>query len=144
MTHIVKSLDPSDVAQVARCFRVFTHLRPHLTEAQFLERVPAQADQGYAVVYIEADGNVAAAAGFRTLRFLAWGKVLYIDDLITDPALKKRGFGGALLDWLIVEARRQECDAVHLDTGYQRHDAHRLYLNKGFRLECHHMAKPLT
>ena len=75
--------------------------------------------------------------------FLAWGKVLYIDDLVTEPLQKRQGLGGALLDWLVVEANKLGCDAVHLDTGYARHDAHRLYLNKGFVMSSHHMSKKL-
>lgn len=136
----IQTLDASNTAQLGRCFRVFTHLRPHLTEAQFVERVKAQAKEGYAIVYIEAGEDVAAAAGYRIAHFLAWGKVLYVDDLITDPDRKRQGLGGALMDWLLAEAAAQECDELHLDTGFQRHDAHRLYLNKGLRLSTHHMS----
>jgi GNAT superfamily N-acetyltransferase len=75
--------------------------------------------------------------------YLAWGKVLYIDDLVTHPDEKNKGMGGALLDWLLEQAKQQACDEVHLDTGFQRHDAHRLYLNKGFKLACHHMSVAL-
>lgn len=69
--------------------------------------------------------------------------MLYIDDLVTHPEKKKMGIGGALLDWLIEQGRQLDCDEVHLDSGFQRHDAHRLYLNKGFELNCHHLAKKL-
>ena len=31
-------------------------------------------------------------------------------------------------------------DQVHLDSGPQRHDAHRLYLNHGFKIIGHHLA----
>jgi hypothetical protein len=44
---------------------------------------------------------------------------------------------------LIAEGVRLACDEVHLDTGFSRHDAHRLYLNKGFKLSCHHMSLQL-
>ncbi len=39
--------------------------------------------------------------------------------------------------------REQGCNAVHLDSGYQRHAAYRLYLNKGFVLSSHHLALKL-
>ena len=63
--------------------------------------------------------------------------------LARQPFFLSRGYGGALLDWLINHAKEGACDAVHLDTGYARHAAHRLYLNKGFRLNSHHMALEL-
>ena len=47
---------------------------------------------------------------------------------------------GALLDWLIEEARRLGCGQLHLDSGVgpDREDAHRLYLNKRLRISAHH------
>lgn len=118
-------------------------LRPHLTLSEFARRLCIQAQEGYHVACIETQGEGLAALGYRVLNFLAWGRVLYIDDLITHPHRKKRGFGGALMDWAIDQARQLECDAVHLDTGFTRHDAHRLYLNKSFTLHCHHLEKKL-
>jgi GNAT superfamily N-acetyltransferase len=136
----VQVLDIANAAQVARCFRVFSRLRPHLTEAQFIERVRVQAGEGYAIALIEAGEDVAAAAGYRVAHFLAWGRVLYVDDLITDPDKRGQGLGGALMDWLLAEAANRACDELHLDTGFGRHDAHRLYLNKGLQLSSHHMS----
>lgn len=96
--------------------------------------------EGYRIAFIEDAEQIVVVAGFRVATFLAWGRVLYIDDLATHPQRKRAGFGGALLDWLIAEGQRLQCVAVHLDTGHQRHDAHRLYLNKGFVLSSHHMS----
>lgn len=129
--------------QIASCFDAFLALRPHLTQAQFLPQVRRQEAQGYQIVALTDDGQVKSAAGFRLGEFLAWGRILYIDDLTTLPEARGKGHGGRLLDWLCAHALAQQCDAVHLDTGYARHAAHRLYLAKGFELSSHHMAKPL-
>lgn len=140
MKHVITQADLHDTATIARCFGIFTFLRPHLDEQTFVERVRIQAAQGYRIAKVEIEGQVAAAAGYRVANFLAWGKVLYIDDLITHPEMKRLGLGSALLDWLLEQGRQSGCDEVHLDTGHQRHDAHRLYLNKGFILSSHHMS----
>ena len=140
MDPIVQLLDTSSERELERAFFVFTHLRPHLDLATFVQRVRAQRAEGYKIIYCERDGEIVSAAGYRVSSFLAWGKILYIDDLVTHPERKRLGMGGALLDWLIGEAKRLGCDGVHLDTGFARHDAHRLYLNKGFRLTSHHMS----
>ena len=144
MPHPVRLLDIDSDHDLGRAFGVFTHLRPHLDQATFLKQVRAQRAEGYRIVVIEREAEIAAAAGFRVATFLAWGKVLYIDDLITHPDKKRLGLGGALLDWLIAEAERQHCDAVHLDSGFARHDAHRLYLNKGFQISSHHFSRPVS
>jgi GNAT superfamily N-acetyltransferase len=110
----------------------------------FIRRVQAQRVEGYEIACCQLNGEIVAAAGYRVVSFLAWGRVLYIDDLITHPERKRLGLGGALLDWLIEEGKRRNCDEIHLDTGFSRHDAHRLYLNKGFKLGCHHLSLQLT
>lgn len=130
-------------AEISACFPVMKVLRPHLEETQFLATVRRQQAQGYHLVFIRETDAVVSAAGFRILEFLAWGKVLYVDDLITDPAQRGRGFGGRLLDWLIAHARAERCAELHLDSGYQRNAAHRLYLNKGLELNSHHFALKL-
>ncbi|MDP9013600.1 MAG: GNAT family N-acetyltransferase [Pseudomonadota bacterium] len=143
MAYKVQYLNPEDRRDVAKCFPIFSILRPKLDEAEFTTRVCVQAEENYKIVYIEMEDKVVAAAGYRLAHFLAWGKVFYIDDLITLPEKKRLGLGGFLMDWLIEQANQLRCDEVHLDTGYQRHDAHRLYLNKGLSLNCHHLARTL-
>jgi GNAT superfamily N-acetyltransferase len=84
-------------------------------------------------------------AGFRAGHSLAWGRHLYVDDLSTLPAARRRGHGRALLDWLVEEGRRLGCDQLHLDSGVglDRADAHRLYLNAGLVIASHHFARLL-
>jgi GNAT superfamily N-acetyltransferase len=102
--------------------------------------VQRQIAQGYRLVCYKDNGQVSAVIGFRFLEFLAWGKVLYIDDLITDAAARNNGFGSKLLQWAIDFAKQEKCDQVHLDSGPQRHDAHRLYLNHRFKIIGYHFA----
>ena len=130
-------------AEISACFPVMKFLRPHLEAATFVATVRRQTTQGYQLVFIRNADAVVSAAGFRILEFLAWGKVLYVDDLITDPAHRGRGLGSTLLDWLLNQARAQHCAELHLDSGYLRHAAHRLYLNQGLELSCHHFSLKL-
>lgn len=127
--------------QIRACHKVMQQLRPHLTEEQaFVEQVQRQLAEGYHLAYYQDADQVKALAGFRFLEFLAWGKVLYIDDLITDSEERRSGHGGKLLKWVIEEGKKAKCDQIHLDSGPQRHDAHRLYLNHGFKIIGHHFA----
>lgn len=139
----IKILNPNDKNEIARCFSVFTHLRADLEKEEFIRRVQLQSEEGYEIAYIESGFEIVAAAGFRILHFLAWGRVLYLDDLITRPDLKRSGYGSALIEWIAAHGKKNACQEMHLDTGYQRHDAHRLYLKAGMNLNCHHLSKAL-
>lgn len=119
-------------------------MRPHLRdENEFLGKVKRQQANGYQLIFIEKGGIGVCASGFRILEFLVWGKILYIDDLVTLTEHRGSGYGGEILDWLFEYAKENNCDEVHLDSGHQRFDAHRLYLNKKFRIIDHHFAKKL-
>jgi GNAT superfamily N-acetyltransferase len=122
-------------------------LRPRLAgEEEFVRLVDTvQRAEGYRLVgaFDPEWPHAAAVAGFRVGNMLAWGHFLYVDDLSTLPEARRRGHGRNLLEWLIEEARRLECDQLHLDSGVgaDRADAHRLYLNVGLRITSHHFAR---
>ena len=130
-------------ADLERCFAVMHELRPHLKAEEFVDRIRRQEENGYRLLYLEDGGEVKALAGFRVSENLAWGKFLYVDDLVTRSAEHGKGFGGALFEWLLQHAKAQGCEQLHLDSGVQRFDAHRFYLGKGMAITSHHFAVKL-
>lgn len=130
--------------QIKQCYQVMRQLRPHLLEEErFVEQVHRQTKEGYQLIYLEENSQVKAIAGYRFLEFLAWGKVLYIDDLITDSDARGSGYGSKLMKWLTEEAENKKCDQLHLDSGSQRYDAHRLYMKHRMQIIGHHFALDL-
>jgi len=130
-------------ADIARCYPVMAELRPHLSAAEFAARVRKQQATGFQLAYLEESGEVRAVTGFRYLETLAWGKILYVDDLVAAEATRSRGHGGKLFDWLVAQAKQNNCDALHLDSGVQRFGAHRFYLTRRMDIIAHHFALKL-
>jgi GNAT superfamily N-acetyltransferase len=131
----------TDEAAIRKCWKAYKELRPHLqSEDELVERWRVQVREGFRIIYIQDADIAVAAAGYRMLTTLAWGRILYVDDLVAIAARHRTGLGTTLLEYLQEEARRSQCDAVHLDTGYQRHLAHKAYLRNGFHFDCHHLA----
>lgn len=135
----------STEAEIKACFPAFHELRPHLSENDFLTQVRRQMkNHGYVLVYVANKDTVVAAAGYRIAEFLAWGRTFYVDDLITSSAARRQGYGGELLDWLMGKANELSCDQFHLDSGVQRHDAHRLYMSRKMQISSHHFSRVLV
>jgi len=131
-------------SQIERCFPLIVELRPHLTPQELVSRVQRQQRlYGFCLAYLEAAGEVKAVAGFRVLENLAWGRFLYVDDLVTLPSARSQGYGDTFFDWLIEQARMESCDELHLDSGVQRFDAHRFYLRRRMSISSHHFAMTL-
>lgn len=129
--------------EIARCFRVMLHLRPHLAESEFVGRIRAQQAQGFRLAFLEQDGEVRAVAGFRVMEMLASGRTLYVDDLVTDEAQRSRGCGKAMLGWLEQHAREAGCETFSLDSGTHRQEAHAFYFRERMRVTSFHFAKKL-
>ncbi len=130
--------------EIKACFPALHELRPHLLEHEFVARIQRQMKSyGYVLVYIPSHGQIVAAAGYRIAEFLAWGKIFYVDDLITRSAFRNCGYGAILLDWLVEKAKKLYCDQFHLDSGVTRHEAHRLYLSRKLQISSHHFSKEL-
>ena len=131
-----------------RAARALLELRPHRGPAAALvARADAQRPAGYRLVgsFDDGEADAAAVAGFRVQENLAWGRHLYVDDLVTRAERRGRGHGAALMRWLAAEAGRAGCEQLHLDSGVgaDRQDAHRLYFNSGLRIDSYHFAREL-
>jgi GNAT superfamily N-acetyltransferase len=135
------------VGETSLAYAAMRELRPNIgSEAEFVARVDdVQRPGGYRLVgSFQPDESVAAAvAGFRIADMLAWGHYLYVDDLVTRERARRAGHASALLDWLRTEAERDGCNSFQLDSGSQRHDAHRLYLRWGLSITGHHFGRVL-
>jgi GNAT superfamily N-acetyltransferase len=88
------------------------------------------------------DGTVRAVAGYRYLDQLVRGRVLYVDDLVTDEAMRSHGYGEALLAWLYDLAQRTGCAALELDSGVHRAAAHRFYFRHRMTIAGFHFVRP--
>jgi GNAT superfamily N-acetyltransferase len=86
------------------------------------------------------DGEVKAVGGFRIAEWLAGGKYLEIEDLATKDGERSKGYGGALFDWLVELARRENCDQIRLVSHVKRFGAHRFYLRQGMIIEAHYFS----
>jgi len=129
--------------EIEMCWDVLLALRPHLDRSSFLSTIKEMLGEGYRLAYIQECDHVIAAIGFRYLQFLYNGKHIYIDDLSTLPGHRGKGYGSMLLNYVFDIAREKGYKTVTLDSGYQRFDAHRLYLNEGFTLSSHHFSKSI-
>lgn len=131
-------------SELEKCFDTFKALRPHINKDDFIEQVLRQQKSGYNIIAVKEGNRVVSVGGFRVSECLAWGKILYLDDLGTLPEYRGKGYAAKIMDWLIDHAKAEGCDALHLDTGHHRHEAHKLYLKKGLSITSHHLSLKLV
>lgn len=130
--------------EILSTFPTLSILRPHLKHEEFLATVRRMQNSiGYTIVAGIEDGAVQAVGGFRINECLAYGRHLYLDDLVTAESVRSNGWGSKLVAWLETHAKSNHCLELHLDSGVQRFGAHRFYLRERFDIVFYHFAKKL-
>jgi GNAT superfamily N-acetyltransferase len=130
-------------SDILSCFPVYRQLRADLVEGQFVASVHRMHATGFQMAMRTFEDRVVAVAGFRIIENFHTGRVLYVDDLVTDEAARSAGHGKALLKWLMEYARDHRCLAFELDSGTHRHGAHKFYLREGMHISDFHFALSL-
>ena len=119
---------------------VLLQLRPNYTLETLAAQVEKQQLNGYQVAYVKSAEGVLGVAGFSMGEKLAWGKHIYIEDLVTNSSCRSQGVGRFFMDWFKAYAVENGCEQIHLDSGVQRFPAHKFYLREGFNIASHHFS----
>ena len=131
-------------SEVENCFNVMAELRPHLSRSDFLATVRTMEADGFCLAFIEHEGEVVAAAGYRIYTNLFMGKHCYVDDLVTAETHRSNGFGEQMMDWLRTEAQAADCKVFRLDSGTQLDQAHKFYFAQGLTIASYHFSEALA
>ena len=130
--------------EIQSCYPVMAELRPHIQSEEFVSIVKKlTVDSGYQIIYLSDGGEVKSVGGFRINEWLAGGKYLEIEDLISKSGEHSNGYGGELFDWIVDYAREKKCNQIKLVSHVKRFGAHRFYLNKKMIIEAHYFSLAL-
>ena len=131
-------------ADVLKIAEVMLQLRNTFNRDTLIAEIYQQRELGYQIAYVESGDEVLCVAGFVVGMKLAWGKHIYVDDLVTAERHRSKGAGRLMIEWLKSHARELGCRQLHLDSGVQRFAAHRFYLREGFNISSHHFSIHLS
>lgn len=126
--------------ELAGVAQVLLQLRPQYCLSSVMEQIKKQQANGYQLAYVKDKENILGVAGFVISEKLAWGKHIYIDDLVTNENYRSTGVGTLMINWFKQYAKDIDCQQLHLDSGIQKFAAHRFYLNNRFNIASHHFS----
>lgn len=138
----MNTVKQATIADIALLLPALLELRTNRTADELMNLLEIQFKTGEYQVYYIGDEKIAyAVVGVRTLNLLHSGKTLYIDDLVTYSAHRKLGYGGQLIAFIKQLVKDNNYDHLSLDSGFQRKEAYRLYLNTGFEVASLHFGR---
>lgn len=124
-------------------FSVMVQLRPHLDLQSFTAGLADVRREGGRLIGAFDGEACLGCAVFRPQFRLAYGRIVYVDDLVTDETRRSSGVGKALIAHIETEAETLDAKLVILDSGVQRERAHRFYFREGFSITSFNFKKPL-
>ena len=130
--------------ETATAFAALSVLRPNLTDInRFVEQINTrQRAAGYRLfgIFEEGKHNAVSVCGFHEAFNLASGHHLHIDDIVTLPQSRNKGYASRLLREVRKTAAEAGIAKIHLNVhvDQERAPAHRLYFNNGFSISAYH------
>jgi GNAT superfamily N-acetyltransferase len=114
---------------------VMRQLRPHISESEYCHQILSliQKENFRLFAAYDRSNQCIGAVGFQLQNRLSLGKIIYIADLVTDENHRSQGIGSQLINFVKQEADQQQIDAIVLDSGLQRKQAHKFYEQHGYK-----------
>ncbi|WP_035847150.1 GNAT family N-acetyltransferase [Kitasatospora azatica] len=143
MELIICDVTPDQMEMERDVAPLIRHLRPGLTRAQFTTFAAEAHAQG--LVFTAAYDQRWRCLGVAAHRVLATsrGRLLLVDDLVTDPEARSAGVGERLVVELDLRARQAGCVRIELDSGVSNHGAHRFFHGRRMSIVAFHFAQEL-
>jgi GNAT superfamily N-acetyltransferase len=134
--------------EVESTYAIMRQLRPQIAAESYFPRIDKlMKEEKYRLLatYNEED-KCLGVIGFQEQNRLSMGNIIYIADLVTDEAHRSQGIGKHLLEQVRQEAIKNNIDAIVLDSGLQRTQAHAFYQHQGYKAESYsfRLFKPFT
>jgi GNAT superfamily N-acetyltransferase len=121
---------------------VHRQLRPNLP-ADYVGKMQSVFAMGGRMSVAVHEKKVVGVAVYRIHENTSSGLLMYVDDLVTDEAVRSTGVGKLMLDHLQHVSRDAGCTTFSLDSGVQRTEAHNFYFREGMRVFAFHFLKRL-
>ncbi|ADD07468.1 GNAT family acetyltransferase (plasmid) [Natrialba magadii ATCC 43099] len=142
--HEIDIREIESLADVRDVFPILVELRDHLDEEQYLEHYVEMAGDGYTMFACDVDGDPVAVAGVKITTNFYLGRHAYVYDLVTTEGERSKGYGRRLLEYVHEWAADHGCEAVELESGLWRDEAHAFYEDLGYEKYCYSFTYDLS
>jgi GNAT superfamily N-acetyltransferase len=108
-------------------YPVMHELREHLSRSDYVELITRLARTGYRLFAVRTNDRIVALAGLSIATNFAYGKHMWVYDMITVSSERSKGFGSALLTHIEKLARREDCNLIAFSSAAWCEEEHRFY-----------------
>lgn len=116
---------------------------PKIPPEELGRRLQVMMTHGYhCIAAFEAERLVGVAGYWLGARFYC-GEYMDVDNVVVEEALRSKGVGAKMMEWLEEKARSLGCKIIVLDSYVTFAGAHRFYFRQGYEILGFHFKKDL-
>ncbi len=132
-----------DLKELPEAYEVLSQLREGLTYDEFEDLVYEMRHKEYKMIGAFEGVELVTYAGVYIQTNLYHKRHLFVDDLVTYDTFRSKGYGDAMMEYLVNYAKVAMCENIVLSSGLHREDAHRFYEKVGFEKRSYHFTRGL-
>src|ERR1700741_3918677 len=141
MNYTFKKLSTlEDMLQTHALVRELTDISLEEYKKMLSEMVP----RNYFQVAVYEGNKLVGVSGYWICTKIYSGKYIEIDNLVIDKEHRSKNIGKLLVDWMIEEGKRHNCQTMMLDAYVENFKAHKFYYREGFIARGFHYLKKLN
>ncbi|WP_202406401.1 GNAT family N-acetyltransferase [Pontibacillus yanchengensis] len=130
MVHLMGVMELHNKKDWIKAFPIMKQLRNQLTQATYLTMMEEMKQNGYRLFAYEEEGDIVALAGVIIDTCFAWGRYVWVHDLVTNEHVRSQGYGRRMLQFIEEWGKEQNCEQVALSSGLEKELAHQFYEHK--------------
>lgn len=120
-------------------------LHPDLTLERYTYLLEQMIPHNYAqLIAVDENGVTQGITGFWIGHKIWSGKYLELDNVVVSEAMRSKGVGELMTQYLIKKAEELNCDMLGLDVYTYNFKGVKFYMNQGFDPTGFHMIKRLN
>ena len=121
-----------DLTELDIAHEVVQELRPDLSYDDYETLIYEMRHQEYRMYGIFLGEELVTYAGVSVQVNLHWRRHLFVYDLVTYSSMRGKGYGKAMIDYLIDIAKMHRCEHMVINPGNERGGADRFCEQQGF------------
>jgi GNAT superfamily N-acetyltransferase len=114
-----------------------------LSEQTLTERVAEMRGQGFQCLGAYHQGKLIGICGFWIKTRYHTGKLIEPDGVFVLDEYRSAGVGAKMMDWVYAYGKEQGCLESELHCYVTNSEAHRFWLNQGYKIVAFHFGKNL-
>ena len=124
-------------------FPLVLQLNPKLKKSKYGKMLKDMILHGYRMAGVFHEEKCVGLSGFWIATKIYSGKYVELDNVVVDKNYRSQGVGKMLCDWIIKEAKKQNCETAMLDAYAENASGHKFYLREGYAIRGFHFIKKI-